>query len=57
MMFMGDMAYDLESNNCQMGDDWLRNISSFAAYYPFMAVPGNHDSGNNSDYPFIRRAF
>ena len=51
------MAYDLESNNCMQGDYWLRNISSFTAYYPFMTVAGNHDSGNNSEYPYFRRAF
>lgn len=57
MVFEGDMAYDLETNNCQMGDDWLRNMSAFTSYYPFMVAPGNHDAGNNSDYPYLRRTF
>lgn len=32
-------------------------MSVFTAYHPFMVIPGNHDSGNNSDYPYIRRTF
>ncbi|CAD8134668.1 unnamed protein product [Paramecium pentaurelia] len=57
IIFTGDMAYDLESNNCKQGDNWLRNISVFTNRYPFMAAPGNHDNGNNTFYDFFRANF
>jgi len=43
------MAYDLESMDCYRGDYWMRNVSaSFGPYWPLIAVPGNHEVGNNS---------
>ncbi|CAD8051210.1 unnamed protein product [Paramecium sonneborni] len=57
ILFTGDMAYDLESKNCQQGDNWLRNISTFTSRYPFMAAFGNHDWGNNTFFDFFRANF
>ncbi|CAD8050031.1 unnamed protein product [Paramecium sonneborni] len=57
ILFTGDMAYDLESKNCEQGDYWLRNISVFTKRYPFMAAPGNHDWGNNTYFDFFRANF
>ncbi|CAK71249.1 unnamed protein product (macronuclear) [Paramecium tetraurelia] len=57
IIFTGDMAYDLETNNCQQGDNWLRNLSVFTNRYPFMAAPGNHDTGENKFYDFFRANF
>ncbi|CAK72337.1 unnamed protein product (macronuclear) [Paramecium tetraurelia] len=57
VLFTGDMAYDLESKNCQQGDNWLRNLSVFTSRYPFMAAPGNHDWGNNTYFDFFRANF
>lgn len=51
------MAYDLEDNNCKVGDDFLRNISLFTSHFPFMLTPGNHDNGENDEYTYIRTSF
>ncbi|CAD8051211.1 unnamed protein product [Paramecium sonneborni] len=57
LIFEGDMAYNLESLDCQQGDWWLRNMSTFSGYYPLLATPGNHDSGKNNEYDFYRISF
>lgn len=57
MIFTGDMAYDLESENCQRGDYFLRNFSTIAAYWPTMLTPGNHDTGNNTKHSIYRKSF
>ncbi|KAM3147385.1 hypothetical protein pb186bvf_000636 [Paramecium bursaria] len=52
ILFTGDLAYDLESDNCQRGDYFLRNLSSFTQRYPFMTAPGNHEVGKNMQFDF-----
>jgi hypothetical protein len=53
----GDVAYDLESENCQRGDYFFRNLSTFSPYWPLLLAPGNHDAGNNSRFPIARKEF
>lgn len=48
LIFLGDMAYDLESEDCVRGDYWMRNISLFTPYWPLQVAVGNHDSGNDT---------
>ncbi|CAD8050035.1 unnamed protein product [Paramecium sonneborni] len=57
LIFEGDMAYDLESLDCQQGDWWLRNMTTFSSYYPLLPTPGNHDSGDNYEFDFYRLSF
>ncbi|CAD8051868.1 unnamed protein product [Paramecium sonneborni] len=57
LIFEGDMAYDLESLDCQQGDWWLRNMTTFSSYYPLLSTPGNHDSGANHEFDFYRMSF
>ncbi|CAD8099976.1 unnamed protein product [Paramecium primaurelia] len=57
LIFTGDMAYDLESDNCQRGELWLSRISLFTSQYPFMITPGNHDGGFDYKYTFLREHF
>ncbi|CAK72338.1 unnamed protein product (macronuclear) [Paramecium tetraurelia] len=57
LIFEGDMAYDLESLDCQQGDFWLRNMTTFTSYYPLLPTPGNHDSGDNYEFDFYRVSF
>ncbi|CAD8136962.1 unnamed protein product [Paramecium pentaurelia] len=57
LIFEGDMAYDLESYNCQQGDWWLRNMTTFTSYYPLLSTPGNHDSGANYEFDYYRMSF
>jgi hypothetical protein len=52
------MAYDLESDDCKRGDYFLRNISAAgAANVAFLTTPGNHDAGNNTEFPLFRNFF
>lgn len=40
---VGDLAYDLFSDDGRVGDNFFRVIQPIAANYPYMALPGNHE--------------
>lgn len=40
---VGDFAYDMHDNNAKVGDEFMREIESIAAYVPYQTVPGNHE--------------
>jgi len=44
---MGDLSYDLESNNGKKGDDYMNAVQDFAASMPYMISPGNHEAFHN----------
>ncbi|CAG9322165.1 unnamed protein product [Blepharisma stoltei] len=44
---MGDIAYNLESNDGEVGDEFLNMIQSTAAIIPYMTLPGNHENDQN----------
>lgn len=51
ILHMGDIAYDLEDEDGEIGNQYLRMIEPVAASFPYMVAPGNHDSfGNWSHY-------
>lgn len=39
----GDFAYDMHSQNAAVGDTFMREIESIAAYIPYMVSVGNHE--------------
>lgn len=39
----GDFAYDMDSKNAKIGDDFMRAIESIAANVPYMVCAGNHE--------------
>lgn len=39
----GDFAYDMDSQNAKIGDEFMRAIESLAAYVPYMVSAGNHE--------------
>ena len=43
ILHVGDFAYDLHRLNGTVGDQWMRQIESIAAYVPYMTAPGNHE--------------
>lgn len=47
VIHLGDLAYDLDDNFGEVGDDFLRMIEPVAAKLPYMTVPGNHEKYHN----------
>lgn len=43
ILHVGDFAYDLDTNNSQVGDAFMQQLESVAAYVPYMVAPGNHE--------------
>lgn len=44
---VGDFAYDMHTDDARVGDEFMRQIESIAAYIPYMTVPGNHEERYN----------
>lgn len=44
---VGDFAYDMDTDNARVGDEFMRQIEAIAAYLPYMTVPGNHEEKYN----------
>ncbi|KAJ4939123.1 hypothetical protein JOQ06_028584 [Pogonophryne albipinna] len=44
ILHIGDFAYDMHEDNARIGDEFMRQIQSIAAYVPYMTCPGNHES-------------
>ncbi|CAB3360188.1 Hypothetical predicted protein [Cloeon dipterum] len=47
ILHVGDFAYDMHSHNAKVGDEFMRQIQSIAAYVPYMTCPGNHEEAYN----------
>lgn len=47
ILHVGDFAYDMNSRNAKVGDEFMRQIQSIAAYVPYMTCPGNHEEAYN----------
>lgn len=43
IIHVGDFAYDMNSENAAVGDQFMRQIESLAAYVPYMVCAGNHE--------------
>lgn len=43
ILHVGDFAYDMDSENAAVGDQYMRQIDSIAAYAPYMVCVGNHE--------------
>lgn len=43
IIHVGDFAYDMHSDNAAVGDQFMNQIESIAAYLPYMVCPGNHE--------------
>ncbi|GIY82640.1 acid phosphatase type 7 [Caerostris darwini] len=43
---MGDIAYDLHTNNGRVGDNFMNQIEPVAAQVPYMVSVGNHEAFN-----------
>ncbi|XP_054163358.1 acid phosphatase type 7-like [Oppia nitens] len=43
VLHIGDFAYDMDSDNARVGDQFMRQIEPIAAYVPYQVCPGNHE--------------
>merc|ERR1719334_619217 len=54
-LHVGDFAYNMEWEDGRIGDQFLNQVQAFAAYIPYMASVGNHESGH--EFLHYRRKF
>lgn len=47
ILHVGDFAYDMNSDNALVGDQFMNQIQSIAAYTPYMVCAGNHEEKYN----------
>lgn len=47
ILHVGDFAYDMDFENGEVGDEFMRQLTPIAAYVPYMVVPGNHEEKYN----------
>lgn len=47
LIHVGDFAYDMDSQNGLIGDQFMRQIESIAGYVPYMVCVGNHEEQYN----------
>lgn len=43
ILHVGDFAYDMDSEDAAVGDQFMRQIEPIAAYVPYMVCAGNHE--------------
>lgn len=43
IVHIGDFAYDMDSDDSLVGDQYMRQIEPLAAYVPYMVCAGNHE--------------
>lgn len=43
IIHVGDFAYDMNSEDATVGDEFMKQIETIAAYTPYMVCPGNHE--------------
>ncbi|XP_044731584.1 acid phosphatase type 7 isoform X1 [Chrysoperla carnea] len=47
ILHVGDFAYDMDWEEGEVGDQFMNQIESIAAYVPYMTCPGNHEQKYN----------
>jgi acid phosphatase type 7 len=43
IIHVGDFAYDMNTDNARVGDEFMTQIESIAAYVPYQVCAGNHE--------------
>ncbi|XP_068729313.1 acid phosphatase type 7-like [Montipora capricornis] len=47
ILHVGDFAYNMDTSDARVGDDFMNQIQPVAAYVPYMTCPGNHEQAYN----------
>lgn len=47
VLHIGDMAYNLDTDDGTIGDKFMNKIQPFASKVPYMTCPGNHENADN----------
>ncbi|KAL5022477.1 hypothetical protein ScPMuIL_001632 [Solemya velum] len=47
LLHIGDFAYDMNTDNARVGDEFMEQIEPIAATLPYMTCPGNHEQAYN----------
>ncbi|XP_017963627.1 acid phosphatase type 7 isoform X5 [Drosophila navojoa] len=47
ILHVGDFAYDMCNENGEVGDEFMRQVETIAAYVPYMVCAGNHEEKYN----------
>lgn len=47
VLHVGDLAYDMDTDDAKVGDEFMRQIETIAAYVPYMTCVGNHENAYN----------
>ncbi|XP_033169460.1 acid phosphatase type 7 isoform X3 [Drosophila mauritiana] len=47
IIHVGDFAYDMDWENGEVGDEFMRQVETIAAYLPYMVCVGNHEEKYN----------
>ncbi|KAJ8719863.1 hypothetical protein PYW08_012038 [Mythimna loreyi] len=47
ILHVGDFAYDMDTNDALVGDEFMRQIQPLAGVVPYMTCPGNHEQAYN----------
>lgn len=43
----GDFAYNMEDDSGKIGDEFMNSVQPYAARYPYMGSPGNHEASRS----------
>ncbi|XP_013772685.2 acid phosphatase type 7-like [Limulus polyphemus] len=47
ILHVGDFAYDMDTDNARVGDEFMKQLEPIAAYVPYMTCVGNHEQAYN----------
>lgn len=54
IIFLGDLAYDLNDENGQRGNNFMKFIANVTSTTPFQLTPGNHENFNLFEHYYKR---